>query len=138
MSWAKSVINSETTVSSPQTYSNIRFRSGSWCSCRSYVHNEGVKRIYTDMKSYFLEPPIFSEANKKTVLLVLKNNIASRSLRKMEGVKSIGVEEWAKLKPLDTMTMRMKFGIVLHAYLSLPRHINLRVRENQFPDYTVN
>ena len=34
--------------------------------------NEGVKRIYTDMRSYFLEPPIFSEPNKKTVLLVLK------------------------------------------------------------------
>lgn len=63
--------------------------------------NEGVKRIYTDMRSYFLEPPIFSEPNKKTVLLVLKNNIASRSLRKMEGLKSISVEEWAKLKPLD-------------------------------------
>ena len=63
--------------------------------------NEGVKRIYTDMKSYFLEPPIFSEPIKQTVLLVLKNNIASRSLRKMEGLKSISVEEWAKLKPLD-------------------------------------
>lgn len=63
--------------------------------------NEGVKRIYTDMKSYFLEPPVFSEPNKKTVKLVLKNNIAARSLRKMEGLKSITVEEWAKLKPLD-------------------------------------
>lgn len=63
--------------------------------------NEGVKRIYTDMQSYFLEPPIFSEPNKKTVLLILKNNIASRSLRKMEGLKSISVEEWAKLKSLD-------------------------------------
>lgn len=63
--------------------------------------NEGVKRIYTDMKSYFLEPPIFSEPNKRTVQLVLKNNIASRSLRKMEGLKSISILEWAKLKPLD-------------------------------------
>ena len=63
--------------------------------------NEGVKRIYTDMESYFLEPPVFSEPNKKTVKLVLKNNIASRSLRKMEGLKSISVEEWAKLRPLD-------------------------------------
>lgn len=53
------------------------------------------------MKSYFLEPPVFSEPNKKTVKLVLKNNIASRSLRRMEGLKSISVEEWAKLKPLD-------------------------------------
>lgn len=63
--------------------------------------NEGVKRIYTDMQSYFLDPPIFSEPNQRTVQLVLKNNIASRSLRKMEGLKSITVQEWAKLKPLD-------------------------------------
>lgn len=53
------------------------------------------------MESYFLEPPIFSEPNKKTVLLVLKNNIAARSLRRMEGLKSISLEEWAKLGPLD-------------------------------------
>ena len=63
--------------------------------------NEGVKRIYMDMKSYFLEPPVFSEPNNKTVLLVLKNNIASRSLRKMEGLKSISIDEWAKLGQLD-------------------------------------
>lgn len=63
--------------------------------------NEGVKRIYTDMKLYFLDPPIFSEPNKKTVQLVLKNNIAARSLRKMEGLKSIAIPDWAKLKPLD-------------------------------------
>ena len=63
--------------------------------------NEGVKRIYTDMKLYFLDPPIFSEPNRRTVQLELKNNIASRSLRKMEGLKSITVQEWAKLKPLD-------------------------------------
>lgn len=63
--------------------------------------NEGVKRIYTDMKSYFLEPPIFSEPENRSVQLVLKNNIASRSLRKMESLRSISVEEWAKLDDLD-------------------------------------
>ena len=44
---------------------------------------------------------MFSEPNKKTVKLVLKNNIAARSLRKMESLKSISVEEWAKLSALD-------------------------------------
>ena len=39
--------------------------------------NEGVKRIYTDMASFFLEPPSFSEPNGNTVLLVLRNNIAA-------------------------------------------------------------
>lgn len=63
--------------------------------------NEGVKRIYTDMKSYFLEPPIFSEPENRSVQLILKNNIASRSLRKMESLQSITVEEWSALSPLD-------------------------------------
>ena len=44
---------------------------------------------------------MFSEPNKKTVLLVLKNNIASRSVRKMEGLKSLSVDEWANLGKLD-------------------------------------
>lgn len=63
--------------------------------------NEGVKRIYTDMESYFLEPPVFSEPNGNTVLLTLKNNVAMRSVRKMEALQSISPEEWVKLKPLD-------------------------------------
>lgn len=63
--------------------------------------NEGVKRIYTDMKSYFLEPPIFKEPENRSVQLILKNNIASRSLRKMESLQSISVDEWAALSPLD-------------------------------------
>lgn len=63
--------------------------------------NEGVKRIYTDMESFFLEPPVFSEPNGNTVSLVLKNNIAMRSVRKMENFKAISPKEWMKLEPLD-------------------------------------
>lgn len=63
--------------------------------------NEGVKRIYADMESFFLEPPVFSEPNGNTVLLTLKNNIAMRSLRKMEALEAISIEDWVKLKPLD-------------------------------------
>ena len=63
--------------------------------------NEGVKRIYTDMESFFLEPPVFSEPNGNTVSLVLKNNIAMRSVRKMENLKAISPNEWMKLEPLD-------------------------------------
>ena len=61
--------------------------------------NEGVKRIYTDMASYFLDPPSFSEPNHNTVLLVLKNNIASRSLRKINS-QTIR-QHWETLTPLD-------------------------------------
>ena len=41
------------------------------------------------MESFFLDAPIFSEPNGNIVLLTLKNNIAMRSLRKMEALKSI-------------------------------------------------
>ena len=63
--------------------------------------NEGVKRIYTDMESFFLDPPTFSEPNGNTVLLVLKNNIAARSMRKMATQKAIFGEQWEALSSLD-------------------------------------
>ena len=53
------------------------------------------------MESFFLDDPVFSEPNGNTVLLTLKNNIAMRSLRKMEALKSISTADWFKLKPLD-------------------------------------
>jgi ATP-dependent DNA helicase RecG len=45
--------------------------------------NEGVKRIYSDMKDLFLEEPIYSEPDQY-VRLILKNNIAIRSARVTE------------------------------------------------------
>ena len=63
--------------------------------------NEGVKRIYTDMASYFLDPPVFSEPNGNTVLLVLKNNIAARSLRRMESQRIVFDKRWESLSALD-------------------------------------
>ncbi len=63
--------------------------------------NEGVKRIYNDMQSFFLEPPIFSEPNGNTVKLVLKNNIAARSLRRMASQGVAFGEQWEELTALD-------------------------------------
>ena len=63
--------------------------------------NEGVKRIYTDMASFFLEPPIFSEPNGNTVLLVLRNNIAARSVRRMESQRVFIGDKWNTLNRLD-------------------------------------
>lgn len=42
--------------------------------------NEGVKRIYADMKEFFLEDPIYTEP-EQSVKLVLKNNIVMRTMR---------------------------------------------------------
>jgi len=63
--------------------------------------NEGVKRIYLDMESYFLEPPLFSEPGI-TVKLVLKNNIAMRAARKLEAIKGVVSEDvWEKMDSLE-------------------------------------
>lgn len=42
--------------------------------------NEGVKRIYSEMESFFLHEPIYSEPGNK-VVLTLENSIVSRHLR---------------------------------------------------------
>ena len=63
--------------------------------------NEGVKRIYTDMASFFLDPPIFSEPNGNTVSLVLRNNIAARSMRRMATQKVFSNQCWDNLSHLD-------------------------------------
>ena len=42
--------------------------------------NEGVKRIYSEMESYFLHEPKYTEPGTK-VVLTLENNILSRHLR---------------------------------------------------------
>ncbi len=42
--------------------------------------NEGVKRIYADMKEQNLDAPVYSE-NEQAVILVLKNNIEQRNAK---------------------------------------------------------
>lgn len=46
--------------------------------------NEGVKRIYREMKEFYLKEPVYSEPDNHSVLLVLDNNIEVRSNRKKE------------------------------------------------------
>lgn len=63
--------------------------------------NEGVKRIYLDMASFFLDPPIFSQPGDRTKL-VLRNNIAMRSIRRLEEVKRIVTSEaWSGMDDLE-------------------------------------
>ena len=63
--------------------------------------NEGVKRIYSDMQDFFLDPPIYSEP-EQTVKLTLKNNIVMRTLRQ-EGraLQNIGADTWKQLDDLE-------------------------------------
>ena len=65
--------------------------------------NEGVKRIYSDMESFFLEAPIYSEP-EQSVRLVLKNKIIMRSIRQSNRVmKSFGEDVWESLDKTEKM-----------------------------------
>ena len=63
--------------------------------------NEGVKRIYQDMQAYFLDPPVYQVLNRNTVLLTLKNNIAARSIRRLESGTAAWEGKWSSLVPLE-------------------------------------
>ena len=63
--------------------------------------NEGVKRIFSDMKDFYLSPPEYSEP-EQTVKLILKNNIAMRSIRQKEKIaNSIGEAAWDDLDDME-------------------------------------
>ena len=63
--------------------------------------NEGVKRIYSDMKEFFLDEPVYSEP-EQSVKLVLKNNIIMRSVRMENSAKrNIGIEIWSRLDTVE-------------------------------------
>lgn len=63
--------------------------------------NEGVKRIYSDMSDYFLEPPEYSEPSGQTVKLVLRNNIIARAARQTETAEKKMAEYWDKLDAIE-------------------------------------
>jgi toxin-antitoxin system, toxin component, fic family len=63
--------------------------------------NEGVKRIFSDMKDFYLDPPEYSEP-EQTVRLILKNNIAIRSIRQRGKIAdSIGEAVWNNLDDME-------------------------------------
>lgn len=64
--------------------------------------NEGVKRIYTDMESLFLDAPEYSEPGGHSVRLVLRNNIVMRTIRQQEKTqRNIKDEVWNGLDDLE-------------------------------------
>lgn len=64
--------------------------------------NEGVKRIYSDMKDFILDPPIYSEPGQTSVKLVLKNNIEVRKIRQKDfAAKNVGSDIWQNLDDLE-------------------------------------
>ncbi len=73
--------------------------------------NEGVKRIYSEMKKYFLKDPIYSEPDRNSVLLVLDNNIVMRSRRKEESMlkNTIIQDKWKDLNYLEKQVLTTIF-----------------------------
>ena len=63
--------------------------------------NEGVKRIYRDMESFFLDDPIYTEP-EQAVKLTLKNNIVMRSMRQADrAAAEIGNDVWNEIDDLE-------------------------------------
>ncbi|WP_239478415.1 ATP-binding protein [Megamonas hypermegale] len=64
--------------------------------------NEGVKRIYQDMKAFFLDDPEYSEPGQQSVKLTLKNNIIMRKIRQKERtIDDVGNIVWEQLDDLE-------------------------------------
>ena len=65
--------------------------------------NEGVKRIYSEMKRFYLKDPEYSEPDRNSVLLVLDNNIAVRANRQQETLKNSDAikDKWDQLNYLE-------------------------------------
>lgn len=72
--------------------------------------NEGVNRIYDEMESFFLKDPIYSEPEGNSVLLVLENNIISRSLRSTDRLDDYIIKNYGS--DLSNIELR----IIVHLY----------------------
>ena len=74
--------------------------------------NEGVKRIFSDMKEFYLNPPIYSEPDH-AVKLVLKNNITMRTMRLSDrAAATIGEDIWAELDDLERQILACMSGVM--------------------------
>ena len=62
--------------------------------------NEGVPRIYADMKKLFLDEPVYTEMEHQ-VKLTLKNNIVMRNLRQSNRVEDLIGDKWQELDELE-------------------------------------
>ena len=73
--------------------------------------NEGVKRIYSEMKRFFLKDPIYSEPDSNSVLLILDNNIVMRSRRKEESMLKDNtiLDSWDNLNYLERQVLSTIF-----------------------------
>lgn len=72
--------------------------------------NEGVKRIYDEMRLLYLKEPQFDEPNDMSVRLVLENNIIARALRGSESFNNYLNDKTADLSEDEITTMQYVFS----------------------------
>lgn len=84
--------------------------------------NEGVRRIYDEMQSYFLKEPTYSEPNKNSVLLVLENSIISRNIRTVDKVMDTF--------DLDTVSSLTDQEILIVQYLMSHESITVKIAKD--------
>lgn len=69
---------------------------------------EGVDRIYHDMSDFFLDDPAY-QVDSNSVNLVLKNNIVTRSFRKVVAVEALIGEEWNQLNFIERLAVSIAY-----------------------------
>ena len=82
--------------------------------------NEGVNRIYNDMKNFFLDEPLYKETDH-SLKLVLKNNIVMRHMRqKLHSQENLGLDIWNSLDGTEQslLTYMINRGAASRAELS--------------------
>ena len=73
--------------------------------------NEGVQRIYSEMRSMLLGAPTYSEPDNAKVRLTLENNIVARTVRRREALEDrLSPESMALLGEYELAAVRLAFA----------------------------
>lgn len=70
---------------------------------------EGVKRIFEEMKLFYLDDPIYDEPHY-SVSLVLKNNIVTRRQRRQERISSLISKEWTSMTNEEKKALEIAYS----------------------------
>jgi len=70
--------------------------------------NEGISRIYSEMKKYFLEEPKFEIDNVDNFILTLKNNYLTRQVREEDNLnKNTAIsDDWNTLSEMEKKILK--------------------------------
>ena len=86
--------------------------------------NEGVQRIYSEMRSMLLGAPTYSEPDNAKVRLTLENNIVARTVRRREALEDrLSPESMAPLGEYELAAVRLAFANGKVTAAELAEHI---------------